>query len=1048
MTLLPLLLACQDTNGCAHAPNLVFAPPGWTPVVEGATLDGGTARSVAAWDGGWVADMGSGLLRPGATEVEPSPAWPFLDAIGDGVLLGWRQGTGLLRSEDGGLSWAAPAAPPEQPLLALLNPRGQVFPRDTAVDGRGVVWLAALGGLYTSADQGDTWTPVDLSSTGRFNVLFTGVAVDGDRVAAVAQLADSLLPADLQGVFSGTVFLSEDGGVTWSVPGTELPGAAPMDVAFQHGRVVVATLGEGTQAWDGSAWTDLGGPVDAVGLMVSDQALRVASASRGLWALAEHTWYQRDVGPVADMERTLALGSGGALMMAEDFQVDAELAAPPAGGRVYVALSYHVNLYHSYRGDSPTDDGYGVDIDVIRTVLDHHDARPAFHADWDIENHFSLDGWLAEDAPDIVERIATRVAAGTDDVRLMSWNNGAMATHTREEFDQAILRAQASNEAAFGRVVAGVQPQECMFSPDHIGAYGDLGVDWVTLFYAANGFTALRRDTLLEGVQAFQAFSLNDPQTGRSIVAVPAWHHGDVLDHGGLAAWVRQLSDAHPDDTLLLIHFDADSETWEGFDREMDALTPLIEEGIAVPTTIQAWLDTHPPTFAVDLLGDVADGTGDGFQSWAEKDWNHRLATRLFEARRHLDAAGVLGSDPSDPDWAAASEALLLGLSTTHFGLAAPYLHPDRVASATGFADEATARAAVAVETARAALGPLQPGTVEVVNTRQVSGPALVEFTLEGPAASLDDVSGVALLDASGQEVPLWLGEPTTDGDTTRLPAAAVLSLEARSRQVFTWTATAGGDRATGDVVGLEPLAELGVPFTRCAGVVSEGVPEGQAPVAVDPRAVRAEGGTTWSLGLCGAVGSVQVTQQAWAGLDGVVVTVQATLGLPDDPTDAEEVVLTPLTASAGPQDAVTLAWRTFQGTTRERPIPPWIDTWNGWSVDGWIRLHTPSASLAVAHRVPDRSSLAFAPLRRDGTQVLLAALGTLWGDGPWHDGRRTGGSGVGDVAVSLVGSQFRPAAPDWAGQEVTYRLLVGPAPSEATLELFAHPPLVRVSPL
>ena len=44
------------------------------------------------------------------------------------------------------------------------------------------------------------------------------------------------------------------------------------------------------------------------------------------------------------------------------------------------------------------------------------------------------------------------------------------------------------------------------------------------------------------------------------------------------------------------------------------------------------------------------------------------------------------------------------------------------------------------------------------------------------------------------------------------------------------------------------------------------------------------------------------------------------------------------------------------------------------------------------------------------------------------------------------VGAQFRPQAPDWVGNDYEMLLLVGDEGiDEDTLDLFAHPPLVRV---
>ena len=49
-------------------------------------------------------------------------------------------------------------------------------------------------------------------------------------------------------------------------------------------------------------------------------------------------------------------------------------------------------------------------------------------------------------------------------------------------------------------------------------------------------------------------------------------------------------------------------------------------------------------------------------------------------------------------------------------------------------------------------------------------------------------------------------------------------------------------------------------------------------------------------------------------------------------------------------------------------------------------------ASIQISHRVTERSSLALAPVQERGGVATIAPLGTIWGSGPWHDGRLTGG--------------------------------------------------------
>ena len=50
------------------------------------------------------------------------------------------------------------------------------------------------------------------------------------------------------------------------------------------------------------------------------------------------------------------------------------LSAAPKGTfmafKVYVALGFHINFYHSWRGDTPDEAGFGTDIRVIRKVLE------------------------------------------------------------------------------------------------------------------------------------------------------------------------------------------------------------------------------------------------------------------------------------------------------------------------------------------------------------------------------------------------------------------------------------------------------------------------------------------------------------------------------------------------------------------------------------------------------------------------------------------------------------------------------------------------------
>jgi hypothetical protein len=1023
LLLLPLLAACPPAEPDPAGPwNAVADTDLVSPVRAFATLPGGALIAADA-DGLAQRPLDGAWTRLPNDLPEGAIVW--LGEAAGGVLA-HVHGAGLHHSTDGA-AWSPAAEPLSLPLQGLLNPRGRVVPFGSAVDGD-TTWLAGIGGLYRSTDR-STWASVPVATSGALNVLFTDVAAAGDDVWAVAQLADSMLPAEFAGLLSGTVFHSPDGGASWeTVDG--LPGLAPTAVAMHDGAACVATLDAGVHCFDGG-WRAVGPTFDANALASTEHGLWAGSASRGAWLVSDAPSAVGEVG---------AVGVRGTRALLVDGTEVALRAAPEApqphvdqGGTVHLALSFHVNYYHSYRGDSNTDDGYGQDIRVIRDILEWLDEHPEIHGEWDIENQFSLDGWMATESPDILAAIQDRVATGRDDVRLMSWNNGAVANETRDEFDLSIERAIASYDAAFDSQVPGVQPQENMFGPDHIGWYRDHGIDWITLFYAANGFTAMRQEVELRGADLYATHTLRDPDSGAEMTWVPVYHHADVLDHGGLAAWIRQISAQIPGDSLLVVHFDADGESWENFGGELQAIAPLIADGTVVPTNIDPYVAEHPPIQTFDVTGDVADGTGDGFQSWAEKDVNHVVARLINDSRRLADAALLV--DPA-ADVTDSLEARLIALSTTHFGLAAPFLHPDRDAAARQWATDAhdAARDALA-----AAVGPLEPQEVLVVNALDAAGPALVEVPVV-----VDEFAGPQALHLFEGDTPIPAAvEVTQPGEPTHAVLRAVLDVQPTSTRTLRWAHDPLTTPATGSLTADDAptLPALRPAFTECNGVATPHEAT-EDPADVDPRGVVAELAQPGPAFLCGAEGTLDRRLQRYDGLPGTVVAVDALLPEVGDPTALESVALTPIACEG---HATELSWDTFGGTERTRPVRAGSDTWNGQAARSWVALHCEEQTLQVAHRMPDRSSLAFAPLRdRDG-RTLIAPLGTLWGDGPWHDPRATGGSGLGEVVTTLVGSQYRPAAPDWAGQAVQYRLLVGEGIDPDVLRLFANPPVVVV---
>ena len=77
--------------------------------------------------------------------------------------------------------------------------------------------------------------------------------------------------------------------------------------------------------------------------------------------------------------------------------------------KIHIAYGFHVNCYHSYRGDSNDNLGFGSDIRIIRKILDtlteFNENGILVKGTWDSENFFSLEKILPEYAPDVIQNI-------------------------------------------------------------------------------------------------------------------------------------------------------------------------------------------------------------------------------------------------------------------------------------------------------------------------------------------------------------------------------------------------------------------------------------------------------------------------------------------------------------------------------------------------------------------------------------------------------------------------------------------------------------------
>ena len=159
--------------------------------------------------------------------------------------------------------------------------------------------------------------------------------------------------------------------------------------------------------------------------------------------------------------------------------------------KIHIAYGFHVNCYHSYRGDTNDAGGFGSDLRIIRGIIRALDALNAegipVKGTWDSENFFSLERILPSYAPDILEGMKRRVRENGDENIIMGYSNGALGAMQQNELAASVNLAQSNPQGSglqdiFGTYEKIVRPQEVMFTPSQVHTYNQLGVKALCLY--------------------------------------------------------------------------------------------------------------------------------------------------------------------------------------------------------------------------------------------------------------------------------------------------------------------------------------------------------------------------------------------------------------------------------------------------------------------------------------------------------------------------------------------------------------------------------------
>ncbi len=456
---------------------------------------------------------------------------------------------------------------------------------------------------------------------------------------------------------------------------------------------------------------------------------------------------------------------------------------------IHIAFRFHVNFYHSYRGDTPDELGFGKDSRIIRHILatldDLNGRGVPVRGTWDLENYFSLETIMPAHCPDIIAGLRRRAREGHDEIQLMSYNNGLISAHTAREFEEAVRRGVHNAQGSGLRDLFGdayypmVRPQEVIYTPIHLKLYRACGIDSISLFYSALPFNGFSNFVPPLGLQErYNPLTLTYPGIDETMTLMPCYNTGDLADHLTLRRWVtgirrRQLALQDPPDLFLLLDMDADDDFWVGFDvpllkghfSTIGGLQGLVENVAGLDyvrfTTPGRYLRDHPPVGTITIGQDTADGSFDGLSSWAEKWSNQRLWTGLERARiLELQTRRLLaGEMPAQVRSLLEDsfEARLKLLSTTHFGMSAPVMNLTREKAARDLVQSAVDSAAAALHLA---VPGIAPGTFSLLDYPRGDSTGLIHYPAR-PSAALVRLplrasapASLALQDASGRLIP------------------------------------------------------------------------------------------------------------------------------------------------------------------------------------------------------------------------------------------------------------------------------------------------------
>ncbi|MHA1726452.1 MAG: hypothetical protein ACTSYC_11090 [Promethearchaeota archaeon] len=416
--------------------------------------------------------------------------------------------------------------------------------------------------------------------------------------------------------------------------------------------------------------------------------------------------------------------------------------------KIYLALSPHINYYHSYRGDSRGISGFGKDLILMRGILDKlneiEDMDFSFKSmkiSWDYADLFWSIQLQKEYQQDVLDRVIERCRKKKDEILIGSWGNVAQPILDTE----ALLQDQkwflensmgiGVNQLFKGRVAPYARTQETMYTQGMIEIYNKLGIKGICIYYSVYQFDVARPflNPRLDWNQQFGPVKLRSAVSDANCLMIPMYGFGDILDYCSIKRWFKIIRKAQKKGdikghALIFLNFDMDYDLWlsvplPSFLKWMPNTRGLLEFAEVVDqldyVEFASLLEVIPK---LEIRGetilreDAADGSFNGFYSWAQKHDNTRFWTvgqwarwvKCMTDTLVLTNNVKIGSDQinrhlrkGDDQSNTYLKNMILFCSTTNFGLSMPFQHPHRQKTAMSYGLNALIAALKAMKVAK-----------------------------------------------------------------------------------------------------------------------------------------------------------------------------------------------------------------------------------------------------------------------------------------------------------------------------------------------------------